>query len=91
MLGLFVVCFVERSESNPLGETGRVERVRPTLNTLASKRSFPETSSLFSLFNELNSPSNPRKSGIPAWTDIPAPVHENPMGSDNNDDDNDEI
>jgi hypothetical protein len=46
-----------------------------TLNTLASKRSLPDVTSSFGLFifNDLNKPSEERKSGIPAATDIPAP------------------
>jgi len=46
-----------------------------TLNTDASNRSFPELMSSrgLSRLRVLKSPSDERKSGMPAWTEIPAP------------------
>ena len=47
-----------------------------TLNTDASKRSFPEERASFGLsrFRVWNKPVGDRKSGMPAWTEMPAPV-----------------
>jgi hypothetical protein len=46
-----------------------------TLKTEASKRSFPDArfSRGLSRFRARKRPSGERKSGIPAWTEIPAP------------------
>ena len=50
-----------------------------TLKTDASKSSFPDdmVSRGLSRLIDLKRPSDDRKSGMPAWTDIPAPVAEN--------------
>lgn len=56
--------------------TLHILKERLTLNTLASNNSLPDdmASLGLSFFNVWKSPSEDRKSGMPAWTDIPAPV-----------------